>query len=465
MGDFIGRKQELEQLESMFEDNKFRACAIIGRRRIGKTSLIKKFIEGKKSIYIQFIRASMENNLTNFAVTMSDYFGKDMYYNNIFEFFRDLSSLAMKDRYVFVLDEYPFLCDKDGTFSSIVQSFIDNGIRDSFLIISGSSVAMLDSEISSYDRPLYGRVRKLYLDMMPFDESRLFHPKMDDRDSLRLYLTVGGVPFYHSGIDVKTYEEFMDGYVLPENSVFHYEGENIFNREFSNPEDLISVMGALGAGKNDIKSISDHTGINRVTCSKLVDTLVGMRFVSSVEPMLGAPTKPVLYRISDPLLSFHYGVIKRKSFLPDASFRCLSEDISTHLGRAFEDFCADHLKKNYPVVKIGKWWGDEREYDDYGNLVKDKNGKPVKRTVEVDIVAEARFDRNKTMIFAECKFRNQKVDTRAVKEFEDRIEKISKDCNPRLVMFSVSGFTEGAVDHSNGADIDLIGPEQLFGSL
>lgn len=462
MMDFVGREKELRCLESMFNDTKFRACAIIGRRRIGKTMLLKKFIEDKKAVYIQFMRSSLETNLIKFSIAMSYYLGVERKYVNVLEFFKDLSSMAKKERHVIVFDEYPFLCDTDGMFSSIVQDFIDNEIRDSFLIISGSSVAMLEEETSSYGRPLYGRMRKLYLDPMSFGEAKIFHPNLCDMDSLKLYLITGGVPFYLHDTPAKSFGEYLDRYVLPERSLFHEEGESIFNREFSSPDYLISVMDALGNGCNEIKSISDFTGIDRMTCSRLISTLIGMKYVSAIVPMLGAPVKPVRYEITDPFLSFQFCVLRKMSVRSEPTYESISPLVSTHLGRAFESFCSEYLRINHCIQRIGRWWGAIVGRDDFGNVLRREDGKPETEIVEIDIVADAVIDDNRVMMFSECKFHNMKVGEETLRSFRTKVEKISRDTNYRLMFFSISGFTDNAVDYSKSENIQLIGPELLF---
>ncbi|MBR6871832.1 MAG: ATP-binding protein, partial [Candidatus Methanomethylophilaceae archaeon] len=76
MAEFIGREKELRTLQEIYELRKFMCCAVIGRRRIGKSSLIEKFVEDKRSLYFEFVEGTPETNLRIMEIVIGDYLGE-----------------------------------------------------------------------------------------------------------------------------------------------------------------------------------------------------------------------------------------------------------------------------------------------------------------------------------------------------------------------------------------------------
>ena len=455
MGGLIGREKELRELNCIFNDPKLRSCAVIGRRRIGKTALIKEFIEDRDAIYIQFIRSTPEMNLLKIASVMSEYHRKEIHYNNPIEFFNDLSRITRERTIVIVFDEYPYMADEKGVFSSITQDFIDNHIRDSFLILSGSSVKMMESEVSDYDKPLYGRVRKFHLHEMPYDSTRKFHPNLDDTDSLRLRLTTGGVPYYLDNTPAESYREYVTRYILKENSVFNTEGTNIINRELKNQDEFISILDAISYGRNDIKEISDITGIERNRCSAHLTTLESLNLISRHNPMANAPKKPSIFYIKDNMLAFHFHILRKvttKSRDPERIYENILPNIQTLHGRMFEEFCKELIIDNYDVREIGRWWG---------TIVKRNAGEVSYESSDIDIVADINVGNAVVQLFVECKFRNERCGLSTLHDLEERMKSVNRNGRPMII--SRSGFTDELLEYAEDHNILLVGMDGIVG--
>ncbi len=456
MDGFVGMEKELKEMNEMFDDPKFRACAIIGRKRIGKTTLIKRFIEDKDAIYIQFINSSKDVNLLKISSIMSEYHGREISYGTPIEFFNDLKRITESRRITIVFDEYPYMSDKDGSFSSIVQEFIDNGIGESFLILSGSSVRMMESEVSDYGRPLYGRVRKFRIHEMPYDSVREFHPNLDDSDSLRLFLTTGGIPYYLDNTPADSYRDYIIRYILRDNSAFDSEGINIINRELRNQDEIVSILYAIAYGRNDIKRISNITGIERNRCSAHLTQLESLDLISRYNPMANAPKKPSIFYIKDNMLAFHFHILRKMSIRshdPEIMYENISQKIQTLHGRMFEEFCKDLLIDHYNVKDIGRWWGTQVDIDDEGN-----------RTIEtsdIDIVADINVGTNTIQLFVECKFRNERCGLGTMEELEGRIRRVNPHGRPMII--SRSGFTTELQEYAMDHNIPLIGMDEIVG--
>lgn len=131
---FIGRKKELAKLESLYETNKFQFAVIYGRRRIGKTALIREFIKDKPAIYYVGLEENIHDNLVRFSTAIANFDRDDnvtnFNYGSLEACFQEISRIARQRRVVLVIDEYPYLAQSAPVVSSMLQSYIDQEFKD-----------------------------------------------------------------------------------------------------------------------------------------------------------------------------------------------------------------------------------------------------------------------------------------------------------------------------------------------
>lgn len=170
--EFYGRNAELEALESSYKTDKFAFFVVYGRRRIGKTTLLHKFIENKKALYFSAQEANETLNLIKFS--------QELYQlNNIKasmpafpswdSAFSYLSEYVREHKLVLVIDEFPYIAASDKSILSLLQHNIDLNWKDTnlFLILCGSSMSFMQNEVLSYKSPLFGR-RTAQIHLKPF---------------------------------------------------------------------------------------------------------------------------------------------------------------------------------------------------------------------------------------------------------------------------------------------------------
>jgi len=153
---------------------------VIGRRQIGKSSLIDEFIRNKEHFKIEFADTSLDTNLGIMSRSMTAASGKTVRYSTSLDFFWDLADLIKGHKMIVVFDEFPYMLECDMEFAALTQHFVDTLIGDSKLILSGSSVRTMEYETTDHSRPLYGRSQPMYITEMPLRECMSFHPEMDD---------------------------------------------------------------------------------------------------------------------------------------------------------------------------------------------------------------------------------------------------------------------------------------------
>ncbi|MDR3282875.1 MAG: ATP-binding protein [Candidatus Methanoplasma sp.] len=456
MNEFIGRQVELSRLESLYASPNGidRTCAIYGRRRIGKSALIEKFCEGKRAVYVPCVYDSDIRNAALLCGAMRPYREGLPDSARFSDALDALWDVCREAKTVVVFDEYPYLAQSMRGASSEMQRFIDQCIfkTDSFLILCGSSIKIMRSELEDYSRPLYGRVmNRIEVGPISLKESKLYHPGMSDIDVMKTYLTVGGIPLYHRLMNGKSYRDSMMRCFLGRDGVLAEEAPAIISRELSPASTHMDILSVMAGGATSVKEIAEKAGITQSLCSKYIKNLCFIGIAERVNPMANSPAAPV-YKIRDSLTRFYFELIDcRKGMFATESksiaFNRLAHDLDSFFGIEFEKTCVEYVKRNYACMNVGSWWGWD--------------GKEVS---EIDLVAKITDGRTESMLVGECKFWQKKVVGEGVfRTLKRRAELVKGLFNVRYVLFSASEFDEGLEYLEQNGDVTLVGLEDLLG--
>ena len=452
--EFIGRERELSRLESIHSRPGVRTVVMYGRRKIGKSTLIKRFCEGKRALYIQSPRGSAADVLHNLALSISAFDGVGREdYAFIQDAFEDIAALCRKEPLIVVLDEFPFMIENIPAASSVVQRFIDLSVSgtDTMLIICGSSISVMRREVEEYERPLYGRFdNRMEIGPMPFSDCMRFHPGLPKLDQAMLYLTLGGVPKYHALEVDGSYRDYVIRHFLSDTADLRDEADNMIAAELSPRDRYIGIVNAISEGRTSHKQIYKRVGIDRTTCTNALANLGSIGIVDTVHPMMGAPKQPI-YRVSDNIVAFCKEVVAYADSVPmmdaEKKYSVLENRIRTFLGHRFEDVCADYVIHHWDCLEIGKWWGPDEN----------------KQIRELDIVATVLEGDVKVSLFGDCKFINSEYAYSTLRRFRRDIELTKDDRTQRIVLFSVSGFDDEVMDEAAMGYVTLVGLDDLTG--
>lgn len=452
--EFIGRERELARLESIHSRPGVRTVVMYGRRKIGKSTLIKRFCEGRRALYIQSPRGSAADVLHNLALSISAFDGVDREdYKFIQDAFEDMAALCRKEPLIVILDEFPFMIENIPAASSVVQRFIDLSVSgtDTMLIICGSSISVMRREVDDYQRPLYGRFDdRMEIGPMPFSDCMRFHPELPGLDQVMLYLTVGGVPKYHALETDGSYSGYVIRHFLSDTADLRDEADIIIAAELSPKDRYIGIVNSISEGRTSHKEIYERVGIDRTTCTNSLTNLGSIGVVSTVHPMMGAPKQPI-YRISDSIVSFCKEVVAYADSVPlmdaERKYDLLEQRIRSFLGHRFEDMCSDYVVNHWDCLEIGKWWGPDES----------------RQIRELDIVATVLEGDVKVSLFGDCKFIGNAYASSTLREFRRNIQLTKDSRTQRIVLFSVSGFDDGVRDEAAMGYVTLVGLEELMG--
>lgn len=456
---FIGRTKQLKQLEKLINTDSMRFSVIYGRRRIGKSELIKQALRNcqKKSLYYECKQVSEKNNVDSICELLSENFGlPKLGFNSMDDLLEYLFRTAEKEKLVLVLDEYPYLKDGVKGLDSILQSKLDK-YRDTSnltVIILGSYVEIMKS-LLEHANPLYGRVDLVInLQQMDYYESSLFYPKYSSEDKVRIYSVFGGIPYYNRLIDdSKTVRENIIELISSPDARLENEVNMYLRSEISKITNANEVIEALSKGYSRYNDILSQSHVSSgPTLIDILNKLIRMEIVEKTSPINDENNKKKSgYYICDNLSLFYYRYIFRNSsqqkimdeevFYDKYIAKNFEEDFVPH---RFESICKQYLirqnrlGKLSPVIeKIGKYY-----YDDPANRT---NG-------EFDVVTQ---DEN-GFVFYEVKFRKQKL-SRAIVEKEIEQVKATTLEPYKYVFISRSGF-----ENCEDKNVELIELNDLF---
>lgn len=460
--DFIGRETEQEKINASFGASGFSSILIYGRRRIGKTELIKHCMSKSslKGIYIECKQTSELNNVESLSEIISDTLDfPPLSFKSLEESVEFIFKQSEKESLIFVLDEYPYLRSVVAGLDSILQVLIDKYRKTSKLkfVLCGSYVETMKSLLSK-ENPLFGRF-DYALNVKPMDyyDSSKFYPDYSNEDKVRIFSVFGGIPYYNRLINSKksVKENIIELIASPgcrlENEIAMY-----LNSEISKINNANEVFEALAKGFskfNDILSQSNVT--SSPTLADTLEKLIKMDVVKKVAPINDENNKKKSgYFISDPLSLFYYKYIFRNLsrlnvMEPNVFFeKFIQNDFEErYVPKFFEEISTQYLiRKNRkgelenPFERIGKYY--------YDLPAQKQNG-------EFDIVTE----NNGKYIFYEAKFRKDPLDEKMIYEEIKQVLSTGFECE-KYGFISKSGF--GQIREQFSKPLILISLDEMF---
>ena len=463
---FIGRGKELNALDKLYESDKFEFVVIYGRRRVGKTALINQFIGDKKSIYFMGVESNEKQNLENFSKSIIE-FSSGIQTETTFASFQAaleyVFKMAENERIILAMDEYPYVARSSKSLPSTLQLMIDKYKDTSklMLILCGSSMSYMEDHVLAYKAPLYGR-RTAQMKILPFDfeESCRYFCNMSDEDKALMYGIVGGTPQYLLQMSDKlSVEENIKNTYLNPMSFLYEEPVNLLKQEVREPAIYTAIITAIATGHTRMSEISSKVGENTNVCSNYIKNLMNLGIIKRETPYGEKESKKSIYAIEDNMFYFWYRfVLDNNSVIArgatDLVYKRIEPQLSNYMGRVFEEICTQYLWKlllegKTPIefVSLGRWWGND----------------PIQRSqVELDIMGE---QDSESALFAECKWRNEKVDLDILETLMKR-SKLFRYMKVHYYLFSKSGFTKGCIEKAQGMEnVTLVSYADILSSM
>lgn len=445
---FIGRRKELQRLETLYVSDDASTCAIYGRRRVGKTALIREFCKDKCHMFLTSTGITPESMMHNLSEQLSRFKGETVTVNDAFELVESMRSSLDREGIVLIIDEFPYLAKFFPDVVPLLQGFIDHDLKDNraMLILCGSSMSAMIEYLNDGDSPLFMRFPiQMKISPMGYPEARLLHPGYSEEDRIRAYCIAGGIPLYHQLLDGESLKGKVDETLLSESGLLGAEAKSVFSLELKPWDAYARVLAGIGERGAEIGDIIDRSGLSKTYCMKLMNDMLALGVVEEVDRYGGVRRRT--YVVSDGLLSFYYGVVVRNegiiSLNPNGSYDALKQQIDTFYGHRFEQVCKQYIVGTRTCRWIGRWWGTVPVRRN-GVLLKGDDGKQITESTDVDIVAISVDGPNEKLVLCECKFTTGLIGEEELRDLTDRGETMRKgDRNKRYILFARSGFTRG----------------------
>lgn len=429
---FTGRNKECEVLNALLKSDKSELLAVYGRRRVGKTFMIREIY--KKHIVFELTglhNGLMKDQLENFTIELSRVYKSPLPLTapgSWLQAFRLLESFLEakkgKAKKVVFIDEFPWLATRKSKFLSAFEHFWNSFASkrdDLVVVVCGSAAAYMINRVIKNKGGLHNRVTcKLRLEPFTLYETELFLKEkkiMWGRfDVLQAYMVFGGIPHYLDKINKgESVAQAVDRLCFSKDGDLRDEFDNIFASLFENEGKHIKVVDAVGSVKKGVtrSQILNKTGLpSGGTFTKTIDELIESGFIGRYLPFK-AKTKDALYRLTDEYTGFYQKFLKSGKSKGKGAWQKLSagNKYNVWAGYSFESVCIKHISA------VKKALGVEAVYTEYGSWT----GKNEKSGAQVDLL----IDRDDRVInLCEVKFSKSGfvIDKRYAGELRNKTE-------------------------------------------
>jgi len=290
---FINRIKELESLEEEYESKSSSFSVVYGRRRVGKTALLSQFIKNKPHIYLYITLSDLNSQLESFTTQIKNFVDDSIKEHIKFDSFKKaiefISTFKLEKKLILVIDEYQYLAQKDKAFSSQLQMLWDTKLQNSniYLILCGSVLSMMQSEVLNYNAPLYGRrTSQFHIKPIKFNHIQNFIPTLSKLDQMLVYSSFGTIPKYLNEYDSSlTFKENLEKKILNKNSYLYSEGNFLLKDEINDSASYFSILESISKGNHKIGHIASSLEVNSSYLSKYMLKLIELDIVVKEIPI------------------------------------------------------------------------------------------------------------------------------------------------------------------------------------
>lgn len=411
MNSFIGREEELTYLNKAYSSSKKQLILVYGRRRLGKTTLIKKSLENQNGIYYLMTNDTANTNLQSFKEILSETLQEpiinDIEANSWESFFKKILRF-IPNNYIIILDEIPYLFSKSQSIISEFQKIYDEYCSEKHikLVLCGSSISIMD-EISSHSSPLYGRrTGKIHLQPFSIKETNKFLKLNTIEDTFKYHLIFSGVPYYLEQIDTqRSFSQNIEDLFFSKTTIFDDEVQFLLKEEFREIRNYLSILRAIAKGKNTYSLISQSIDIKESSLSSYLISLENLRLISQKKSFFDKEnSKKTRYEIEDNFICIWFNVFEKykKQLLNTNIKNTISKELlPSKLGVLFEKECRTILQPHYE--KVASFFNSQG--------------------IEIDILAL----KNNTIDIYECKFKKNVNKHQIEQQIQEKIQQLPKN--------------------------------------
>jgi len=444
---FINRKAEIEQLSHLYSSDQAELFVLYGRRRVGKTELLRAFCVDKPHVFFIATLSSDTEQLATISQQIYGFNHKEVPAGFTFPsweaVFQALADLPMQPRPIIIMDEFTYLISGNKAIPSILQKVWDEKLKNTrlMLVLCGSYIGMMETEVLGYQAPLYGRRTASSL-LRPLDlsSSSLFFPQYSPEKQFLAWAVLGGMPYY-----LRTFSDRQDIFANIRQHILDAQTGALFNEprlllmeELREPRNYFSILRAIAQGRTRLNEITQASGVSEVTgVARYLDILQQMHLVTRRVPATEnqpEKSKKGIYQIDDHFLRFWFRYVQPNQSgldlgLADAILeQRIRPDLDHFVSTAFEEAALAFIARLAQVgsltflpERIGGWWD---------------------RETEIDVLAISQTE--KEALVGECKWSVNPVGTNILVELKQKAQVLMKNYGIQKIQFAIfarSGFT------------------------
>lgn len=461
---FIGRKSELDFLESKYQTDNGQLIVLYGRRRVGKTETLREFCKDKEHVFYSCTEYTDDAQLKAFSERM---LSRDIpaarYINQFHDWeqaFKSLLELPFGKKKLLIIDEFPYMVKGNKSIPSILQNLWDNILKNEniMIVLCGSSMSFIEKEILAEKNPLYGRATGiLKMKAMGYFDVIKFFPSSSIHDKILAYSVLGGIPHYLKQFDEsKSIDDNIRENILHRGSILYNEVEFLMRQELRETNIYNTIIEAIALGNTKLNDIYLKTQIDKSKLTPYLKNLMDLGIVErefSVEDKIKtkANIQRGLYRLTDNYFRFWYAfVFPNISELEAGDIKGvykynIKPKLDEYASHIFESICIEYIRKlnmnnqlQFRYSQIGRWW---------------------EKGVEIDIMAMDTKRRN--FILGECKFKNSEFSLSDFMNLKAKFTPSGEDIKVFYYLFSKSGFSKELDKISDQENITLITLDEL----
>ena len=395
---FVDRKEETSRLTKVLQREQVSFVVVYGRRRLGKSTLIKRVLKENDVYYLadESTAPHQRELLAKMIAQIIPDFDKVVYPD--WETLLRTANHRTENKFTLCLDEMPNLVKQSPELPSVLQKLIDEKTLKFNLIICGSSQTLMYGLVLDASSPLYGRANAI-LKMTPLHLPYLQEAlHTSDINTIEEYAIWGGVPRYWELRENYTLQdEAIAEEIFSANGTLYEEPAKLFKDDIKDIVQISTLLSFVASGSNRLSEIASRAGQESTNLSRPLGKLVDMGYLEREIPFGENPKncKKSLYKVADPFLNFYYKfVVPNRSFIELGRLKPITNQMKiqfpSFVGEYWERICRQAISgndlKGITYGMASRWWG---------NISRE-------RRIELDVVAES-LDR-KYLLVGECKW-------------------------------------------------------------
>jgi len=361
---FVGREKQISIFDKCYNDSKSHFIALYGRRRVGKTYLIRHYFDNRFTFYATGLaNADLNTHLIALHTQLKQYEGKD---NNIsvpeswMEVFNRIITLleeSKQKKKVIFLDELPWMDTKRSGFLTALEYFWNSWAsarNDIMLVVCGSAASWMIDKLLKAKGGLHNRVTQS-IKVEPFSlyeeelylQNRNYH--IDRYQIIQLYMVFGGIPYYLDMINTEySKSQNIEALCFSEEAQMHMEYDILFRSLFDNAEKHMSIVEILAGSKNGMSrlKIIDRTRLPKAgSTTKLLKELELSNFIRSYK-QYGKKSREKIYQLIDNYTLFYHRFMKEKTANTNYWLNLINTpQYYSWAGNAFEIVVLQHVRQ------------------------------------------------------------------------------------------------------------------------